>query len=632
MKVLFIHTLTFLFFGLLSFGFTQTDDLEKALKALKEKDFNSAKVLIEQIIAKNSFHAGGYYALAVYYADTDNKPYDYFKSIDYLMLAEKYYSTLTTKELTNLHKLGITLGEMQKLKQNVGQRAVQEAIAAENLTAIEKIITKFASLPDVVARATEYKHEVAYADAQRINTYQAYQSFYVRYPDAKQVSEAKGHYEKLLYEHLTADGTWQVYDNFYKNYPNSPYRAKARENYDRLYYEQKIMSSSSGNTLEKYIKENPGSPYTIKAKEQLQSLTSLLPIRIDEAWGFINGSGQVVIPPTFERVGNFSEGLAKFRKNGKWGFINSKGKEVIQPVYETVRDFSEGITAVMQRKRKGIEAFYIDSTGKVLFNKTYPTDGSYWPIHPFKEGLAAVEDPESKKVGFIDKKGNFLIAPLFSTYRRGTPGIYPFSSFNQGYAWVKSDEGTGLIDSKGVFLVKGQYNQSLVDSLTTPPFYHRSFSDGLCLLEEANNTYYLDTRAKKAITIPVGFTALPFSNNVAWTYSIYDKKFYLIDSQGQTIANLTLFKVYPFREDVAVVQKTQPVKRVYFYDQTPEPTYSYIDKSGKDRFNIKFDIPKDEIFENSSFRNGNACIILDGKQTYINKDGKVIWQSPERWN
>ncbi len=634
MKVLITHIIALLFLVVpSSYATTQADDLEKALKALKEKDFNSAKVLIEQIIAKNSFHAGGYYALAVFYSDIDNKPYDYFKAIDYLTLAEKYYSTLTTKELTNLHKLGITLGEMQKLKQVIGQKAVQEAIASKNAAAIDKIITKFASLPDVVAKATEYKYDVAFAEAQHANTYQAYQSFYVRYPNAKQVIEAKSQYEKLWYEHKTVDNTWQAYENFYKNYPDSPYRDKAKAHYEKLYYEQKVMHSSSGNTLENYIKENPASPYTTQAKEQLQSLTALLPIRIADAWGFINGSGQIVIAPTFERVGNFSEGLARFRKNGKWGFMDMKGKEVIPPVYDLVRDFSEGSAPVMQRKRKGLEAFYIDNTGKLLYEKTYPTDGTYWPIHPFQEGLAAVEDSQSKKVGFIDKTGNFAIAPLFTGYKRSTQAIYPFSSFCQGYAWVKSDEGTGLIDIKGVFLIKGAYNQSLVDSLTIPPFYYRSFSDGLCLMEEANSAFYIDTHAKKSITIPVGFTALPFSNGVAWTYSSYDKKFYLIDPQGQTIADLSFYKVYPFREGFAVVQKNQPVRKVYFYDQAPEPTYSFVDKSGKEAFgNIKFDIPKDDVFDNSGFRAGNACIILNGKQTYINREGKVIWQSPERWN
>ncbi|MDJ1468254.1 WG repeat-containing protein [Xanthocytophaga flava] len=632
MKVLILNIL--LLFSIASLAVTQTDDLEKALKALKEKDFNAAKVLIEQIITKNSFDAGGYYALAVYYADNDNKPHDYYKSLDYLILAEKYYSTLTTKELANLQKLGVTLHEMQKLKQSIGQQAVQEAISSQNPAAIDKVISKFSSLPDVVEKAIEYKNVMAFEDTKRVNTYQAYQNFYIKYPSAKQVPEAKSKYEQLLYESLTSDQTWQSYQKFYKSYPNSPYAERAKKQYEKLYYEQNVASSTSANTIERYITENPSSVYAPKAKTQLQSMSSLFPIRVGDTWGFINGNGQIVIPPIYERVGKFAEGMARVRKNGKWGIINTKGKEIIPPIYELIRDFSEGVTAVIQRKKKVLEAFYIDSTGKQLFAKTYVTDGSYWPIHSFQEGLAVVEDPESHKVGFINKKGEFVVAPLFNSYipRKGAVGTYPFSSFSEGYAWVKNEEGTGLIDKNGVFLIKGSYNQSLLDTLSAPPFYYKSFSSGMCLLEESNSSFYIDRNAKKAITIPVGFTALPFSDEVAWTYSKYDKKFYLIDNKGKTILDIPAFKVYPFHEDRAVIQKDAPANRVYFYDQTPDPTYSFIDKTGKLLFDFKFDIPNDPLFEYSSFKNGLACVLLNGKQTYINKEGKVVWQSPERWN
>ena len=33
---------------------------------------------------------------------------------------------------------------------------------------------------------------------------------------------------------------------------------------------------------------------------------------------------KVIIPLEYEEVGNFSEGLAAVRKDGKWGYINLK--------------------------------------------------------------------------------------------------------------------------------------------------------------------------------------------------------------------------------------------------------------------------------------------------------------------
>lgn len=624
-------------FCLLLFGFTsmasQADDLEKALNALRAKDFNAAKKLIEQIVAKNSFDPGGYYALSLFYSDADNRPHDYLKAYDYVVLAEKYYSAFTARESANLKKLGITPDAMSKHKQAIGQKALKKATVSGNLSEIDAIIGRFSDLPQIVAAATDFKHQVAFQEASRLNTYQSFQNFFIRYPNAKQASEAKNKYDSLLYTGLTSTGKWQEYDKFYKNYPQSSYRAKAKEEYEKSFFEQTVAISTNTSTYEKYIREHPNSPYAQKAKQQLQNLSSLLPVRIGDLWGFINGGGQSVIQPSYERVGVFAEGLAKVRKNGKWGFIDAQGQEVIAAIYESVRDFSEGLAAVMQRKKRGMEAFYIDVDGKPVFDNSYPTDGSYWPIHSFNENLAAVEDPNTRKIGFINKQGNFAISPLFigSVGQRGRPALHPFSGFSRGYAWVKTDRESGLVDAKGVFLVKGKYTQPLTDSSAAPPFYHKSFSEGLCLVEEENAFFYVDLKGNRTITIPVGFTAAPFSNGLAWTRSSYDKVYYAINTTGKTVLKLPATQVFPFQEGVAVIQKASPGSRAYFYDQAPEPSYSYIDKEGNSVFDFKFDIAREPVLGHGSFKNGTACIILNGKQTYISRNGKIIWQSTERW-
>lgn len=67
-------------------------------------------------------------------------------------------------------------------------------------------------------------------------------------------------------------------------------------------------------------------------------------------YGFIDHSGQMVIPPTFEEVGSFSEGLAPVRVGELWGYIGKNGQIAIEPQYLKVRPFSEGRAAVVTRK------------------------------------------------------------------------------------------------------------------------------------------------------------------------------------------------------------------------------------------------------------------------------------------
>ena len=52
--------------------------------------------------------------------------------------------------------------------------------------------------------------------------------------------------------------------------------------------------------------------------------------------GFIDKTGMVVIPPKFDEVNPFSEGLAAVQIEGKWGFIDKTGNMVIRPQFDDI--------------------------------------------------------------------------------------------------------------------------------------------------------------------------------------------------------------------------------------------------------------------------------------------------------
>ncbi|MDO4269639.1 MAG: WG repeat-containing protein [Eubacteriales bacterium] len=55
-----------------------------------------------------------------------------------------------------------------------------------------------------------------------------------------------------------------------------------------------------------------------------------------------------LVTPTYERVGNFSDGRAAVKQNGKWGYIDETGKMVVKPKYDWAGPYSEGVTVVAQ--------------------------------------------------------------------------------------------------------------------------------------------------------------------------------------------------------------------------------------------------------------------------------------------
>lgn len=166
-------------------------------------------------------------------------------------------------------------------------------------------------------------------------------------------------------------------------------------------------------------------------------------------WGFINAKGEEVIPPAFEDVGDFSDGLASFQypyhqqRNHKKGYIDKTGKEIVASQYDRASDFSEGMAAVGNGENIGTQFIgkwgFIDKTGKEIVPLRYNQVGN------FSEGLAAVS--LSGKWGFIDKRG-IVVIPLEYSVQSYMFGDLP-PGFNNGVAKVIKDGRTIYIDKTG---------------------------------------------------------------------------------------------------------------------------------------------------------------------------------------
>lgn len=88
-------------------------------------------------------------------------------------------------------------------------------------------------------------------------------------------------------------------------------------------------------------------------------------VEIDEKCGYINSSGEVVIPITYECAMSFSEGLASIVVNGKCGYINKQNEIIIPPQYDAATPFENGRAKVKQDGKWGT----IDPLGNILWSK-----------------------------------------------------------------------------------------------------------------------------------------------------------------------------------------------------------------------------------------------------------------------
>ncbi len=131
----------------------------------------------------------------------------------------------------------------------------------------------------------------------------------------------------------------------------------------------------------------------------------------DGKYGFLDLSGDEVIPFIYDEVYSFQEGLSAACKGGKWGFIDKAGMEVISTVYDQVdSSFHNGLAAACLNGKWGL----IDKSGNTILPFEYDE-------HIYaEEGGFHIARKDGKTI-ILDGDGN-LISDEYSYMRKEPDG------------------------------------------------------------------------------------------------------------------------------------------------------------------------------------------------------------------
>ncbi|XZE56961.1 WG repeat-containing protein [Planctomycetaceae bacterium SH139] len=228
----------------------------------------------------------------------------------------------------------------------------------------------------------------------------------------------------------------------------------------------------------------------------------LAAVQIAGRWGFINGQNQIVISPQYIQVGLFSDGLAPvklYRFNDRWGFIDTAGNMVIQPRFDYTESFHDGIARVGMVSPKGLllsmiadigpelSYHYIDSNGKEVSKpppEHYAT-GEPKELIPFRSG---------ELVGYVNAKGDVVIEPQFKIGQK----------FSDGLAGVRQDRLLGYINREGEFVIPPTFQ------------YGNEFSEGLAGVQlDGNKWGFIDKNGKVAIPAAYDWIYRGFRQGIA---------------------------------------------------------------------------------------------------------------------
>ena len=156
-------------------------------------------------------------------------------------------------------------------------------------------------------------------------------------------------------------------------------------------------------------------------------------------YGLCIDDNQFVLPPIYEEIGKFSEGLVSVKKNGKFAYFNNQGKMVLPFEYDTASEFSQGIACVKQNGKY----LFINKEGKKVFHDEY----NY--ATGFSEGLAIVE--REGKYGCVNKDGKIVIPEEYDE----------MSSFKDGYACARKNNKFGVINKIGKVVIPFEYDMPI---------------------------------------------------------------------------------------------------------------------------------------------------------------------------
>jgi len=390
--------------------------------------------------------------------------------------------------------------------------------------------------------------------------------------------------------------------------------------------------------------------------------TVLYPVMKDDKMGFINNTGQLVVPLQYDAVEtsnlpSFSEGLIAFSQNRKWGYLNEKGEVVVAPKYDKAYAFKDGY-ATVEMKEPGStfslsnKAGAIDKTGKEVIPPNYErpfitstglndgmmavrlpdsygknregyvgVDGveyfgkTYYLAGDYRLGLAPVKEDKDGLVGFINKKGEYVIKPQFAY-------AYPFNE--DGIAQVSfADKTWGMIDKNGKIIVSGLTYERVSF------FGGGTFTEGLMPVKDGSGKYgFMDEKGKIAIPFQYDYAKSSFVNGMTvvnngctktkdnWGFeSISGGTWMVIDKKGKIVKTISsnYDEIYGLSEGMAIIKK--------------DKKYGFLNLNGKEIAAPTWeDMP-------GYFKDGIARFTTPGKYSfsavkpfgYMTKTGEIIW-------
>ena len=282
-----------------------------------------------------------------------------------------------------------------------------------------------------------------------------------------------------------------------------------------------------------------------------------------------------------------SQSINKFQnENGYFGFADESGKTVIEAKYTHAENFSEGLALVSLTKNDSDKYGFINANAETIIPFQFDEARS------FSSGLAAVRKKD--KWGYVDTKGKIVFPFEFDVAE----------SFSRGGAWVAKptekyfsrkgklyDEAIGFYKAASIVRIGKKYG--IIDT-SGNEVIAPAFTDIQAITQ---HSFRLNMDGREAV----------LDSSFQLQNAIYPeqvkKKFGFVDLYGKTVVKPKYDSADSHDE--------------YFFIVSIKKKFGLVDLKGKEIVPCKYDYI-------DFFLDGKASVLLNGKEFFINREGKEL--------
>jgi hypothetical protein len=341
-----------------------------------------------------------------------------------------------------------------------------ESVSRRSDLKADSVLERYADFQFFSSRredALKARDNAVFSSVKKIYASQAFEEYIMNFPESYYLNDAVYLWEKSVYEEQTPQASVDEFAAFVKNFPKNRFVKNAQ---DEIFFIHKKKRDKKG--LISFIRTFPQNEHLIEAWKLFFTLSvdkytpdnlaefvldypefplrktiideifllnkKLLRVRAGEKFGFIDTTGTIIIPLTFDEAEDFSEGLAVAIEGEKYGYIDKNGKWAVQPLYDEAEPFHDGVAIVRVNKK----ALLVDRTGTVISDE-------FDEISDFSEGMAVVR--KGIKYGAVNRLGNTIISPEYDK----------LGDFTEGHAWFEKEGKYGIIDKQNFVNIYNEF-------------------------------------------------------------------------------------------------------------------------------------------------------------------------------